>query len=261
MTSAVRNRFELGTIHADCVTFTGAIDAIANLVRAGAGGYVVTPNVDHVVLAEHSPELRTAYAEASLSLVDGTPLVWLSRLMRPRLPEKVSGSDLAVPLLERAAREGWRVYFLGGAPGVGRAAADHLTRDIPGLNIVGVDAPAVGFDKDPIRERAAFDLVSNAKADLVLMALGCPKQELLMQRWHSALALAVMLGVGATLDFLAGHVRRAPSWMSRWGMEWAYRLSQDPRRLAKRYLIRDLALLPIVVRTWRGRGKAGDQRD
>jgi len=266
MTSVACDRFQVGAIHADCVTFAGAIDAIADLVRAGAGGYVVTPNVDHVVLAERSSPLRTAYAGASLSLADGTPLVWLSRLLHPRLPEKVSGSDLTVPLLKRAAREGWRVYLLGGEPGVGQAAAARLTHDIPNLEIVGTDAPALGFDKDPGRERAAFDLMCEAKADLVLMALGCPKQEILMQRWHSALALGVMLGVGATLDFLAGHVRRAPACLSRWGLEWLYRLAQDPRRLARRYLVRDLAFIPIVLRTWLNRLSAGrptelDRRD
>jgi N-acetylglucosaminyldiphosphoundecaprenol N-acetyl-beta-D-mannosaminyltransferase len=254
------DRLQLGTIHADCVTFAGAIDAIADLVRDGAGGYVVTPNVDHVVLAEHSPELRAAYAEAALSLVDGTPLVWLSRLLGPRLPEKVSGSDLAVPLLERAARDGWRVYFLGGEPGVGQAAADRMLRDLPGLQLVGVDAPTIGFDKDPVRERAALESIRRTRADLVFMALGCPKQELLMRRWRTAIAPAVMLGVGATLDFLAGRTRRAPAWMSRWGVEWVYRLSQDPRRLAKRYLVRDLAFLPIVARMWRSRGKAFDRQ-
>lgn len=245
-------RLELGTIHADCVTFAAAIDAIAALVQARAGGYVVTPNVDHVVLAERSPELRQAYADAALSLADGTPLVWLSRLLQPQLPEKVSGSDLALPLLERAAHEGWRVYFLGGEPGVGEAAASRVTRELVGLQIVGVDAPPLGFDRDPARERETRERVRAARPDLVFIALGCPKQELLMQRWRVALAPAVMLGIGATLDFLAGRVRRAPAWMSRWGVEWVYRLSQDPRRLAKRYLVRDLAFVPIAVRMLRG---------
>ncbi len=260
MSNVARARFKVGKVHADCVTFAGAIDAIADLVRAGAGGYVVTPNVDHVVLAERSPALSSAYAGASLSLADGVPLVWLSRLLRPSLPEKVSGSDLAVPLLRRAAREGWRVYFLGGEPGVGRAAAARLTKDIPNLEIVGIDAPGLGFDQDPTRERVSFELMREAKADLVLMALGCPKQEILMQRWHTALAAGVMLGVGATLNFLAGRVRRAPPWVSRWGMEWLFRLMQDPRRMARRYLVRDLAFVPIAMRTWRSRGRDNARR-
>jgi len=244
-------RLRLGTIHADQVTFDGALDAIAGLVVAGRGGYVLTPNVDHVVLAEHSPELRAAYADAALSLVDGMPLVWLSALVGARFPEKVSGSDLARPLLTRAASAGWRVYFFGAAPGVGARAAEKLRAQLPALQVVGIDAPPLGFEQDPVAVDAALQRLRACRPDLVLFALGCPLQEALMHRWAQALAPAVSIGVGGTLDFIAGEQKRAPAWMSRWGLEWVYRLWRDPRRMAQRYLVRDRAILGIVWRMWR----------
>ncbi len=233
------------------MTFPQALDAIDQMVAAGSGGYVVTPNVDHVVLAETRSDLQRAYEDASLSLVDGMPLVWLSRALGHALPGKVSGSDLMVPLLQRAADKHWRVFFSGGEPGVGEEAAQCLRQSMPGLQVVGTDSPPYGFDKDPLMERRALSAIRDAEPQLVLLALGCPKQELLMHRWYQELSPAVLLGIGASLDFVAGHVRRAPAWMSQVGLEWVYRMTQDPRRLAYRYLVRDRAFVPIAVRMFR----------
>lgn len=241
-------RVRLGRLHADALTLGEALEVVAALVEAGEGGYVVTPNVDHVVLAERNARLRAAYAGASLSLVDGTPLLWLSALLRYPLPEKVSGADLVEPLMARAAIEGWRVYLLGARPGVGLVARARLIAQHPGLQVVGVDAPAQGFERNPRELGAVLARLRAAHPHLVLFALGCPKQELLMHAWREAMAPAVGLGIGAALDFVAGTVRRAPRWVSRVGLEWAYRLAQEPRRLAHRYLVRDRAIVGI---TWR----------
>lgn len=247
-----RKRVRFGRIHADHVTFDEAVNRVEQMVRAGRGGYILTPNVDHVVLAETDDALCRAYAEADLALVDGMPLLWLSRSLGHPLPEKISGSDLMLPLLRRAALRSWRIYLLGGEPGVGELAASRLVREIPGLQIVGVDAPPYGFDGDRDLEQRVLNTVVAARPDLVFLALGCPKQELCAHRWRSVVAPAVLLGIGAGLDFLAGKVRRAPAWMSQAGLEWAYRLRQEPLRLAKRYLWRDLRIVPIVWRMLRG---------
>ncbi|MCP4605963.1 MAG: WecB/TagA/CpsF family glycosyltransferase [Proteobacteria bacterium] len=241
----------LGTIHADHLTLNEAIDAIEELVSAGRGGFVVTPNIDHVVLAERNSSLQDAYAHAALSLVDGMLLKWMSNILGHSLPEKVSGSDLVKPLLRRAASKQMRVYFLGGEPGVGEKAAERLQKEMGALNIVGIDSPPFGFEKTPVLEQETMTKVIEAKPELALFALGCPKQELLMYRWYERLAPCVLLGIGASLDFIAGHVQRSPEWLSNIGLEWAYRLSQDPKRLAKRYLVRDLAILPIILRMLR----------
>jgi N-acetylglucosaminyldiphosphoundecaprenol N-acetyl-beta-D-mannosaminyltransferase len=238
-------RVRLGQIYAHSLTFPEALDAVVELVEAGEGGYIVTPNVDHVVQAEHSEAMRAAYHGASLSLVDGQPLIWLSKMMGEPFPEKISGSDLVPRLLRIAAREGWHVFFLGAAEGVGAKAAEILKSDAPSLQIT-VHSPRFGFETDTVESAAVLERVREAKPNLVVIALGCPKQELLMHRWKEELAPAVAIGAGATLDFIAGNVPRSPAWMSRAGLEWLYRLAREPRRLAHRYLVRDPEIIKVA---------------
>jgi N-acetylglucosaminyldiphosphoundecaprenol N-acetyl-beta-D-mannosaminyltransferase len=243
------NAVQLGRIHAHAVTFAGAVDEIAALCARGQGGYVVTPNVDHVVLAERDDALVAAYRDASLSLVDGKPLVWLSRAMGAPLPEKISGSDLVRPLVARAAADGLSLFLLGAKPGIGQRAADALLAEWPPLKIAGVLSPPLGFERDTAQNADVVRAIRDAKPALVLVALGAPKQELWMHAQRDALAPSVLLGVGGTLDFLAGAVKRAPRWMSDNGLEWAYRLLQEPSRMAGRYLVRDRAFIRIALRS------------
>lgn len=241
-------RVVMGSLSIDSLTFAEALDAVEALVRSGDGGSVFTPNVDHVVLADEDARVRDAYARANLSLVDGVPLIWASRLLGQPLPEKISGSDFVAPLLARASERGWRVYLLGAAPGVGERARDKLIAQFPQLKIVGVDAPQIGLE-DPVERREAILLpIRAAGPQIVLVALGCPKQELWIDQVRDALRPAVLLGVGATLDFIAGAQRRAPAWISRAGFEWLYRLTHDPRRLWRRYFVRDPKFLLVVLR-------------
>jgi N-acetylglucosaminyldiphosphoundecaprenol N-acetyl-beta-D-mannosaminyltransferase len=248
--STLVKRVRLGRIYADALTFSEALAAAAELVEAGKGGYIVTPNVDHVVQAEHSEQMRAAYDAASLSLVDGQPLIWLSRMMGEPFPEKISGSDFVPRLLQVAAHEGWSVFFLGGGEGVGARAAEVTKRDAPSLRIT-VHSPTFGFEKDPVESAEVLQMVRDAKPNLVVMALGCPKQELLMHRWKDELTPAVTIGAGATLDFIAGNVTRSPAWMSGAGIEWLYRLVREPRRLAHRYLVRDPEIIKVAWRMLR----------
>jgi N-acetylglucosaminyldiphosphoundecaprenol N-acetyl-beta-D-mannosaminyltransferase len=239
----------------DAVDFEGALAAIDRLVGARAGGMVFTPNVDHVVMAEHDLRFRAAYAKAALSLVDGTPVVWASRLLRTPLPTKISGSDLLMPLMQRAAARGYRVYFLGGALGVADLARQKLELALPTIQIVGTDSSRIdlnggGGESDEVVERIRL-----ARPDLVLVALGAPKQEIWSHLHADSLKPAVLIGVGASLDFVAGIQKRAPRWMSNAGLEWLYRLIQEPRRLAARYLLRDPEFCWILLRQLAGRSK------
>jgi len=243
-------RISFGRVYAHCVTSAEALEHVKHLIAKGEGGYVVTPNVDHVVQAEHSDALVAAYDMADLSLVDGQPLLWLSRLMNDPLPEKISGSDFVPLLIERAARERWRVFFLGAQEGVGAEAGRVMCAKYPDLQIVGIESPAFGFEHDPQHCERIVQKAAEARADIIVVALGCPKQELLMHRLKTALAPAIAIGSGAALNFIAGNVRRAPAWMSRSGLEWLYRLAQQPRTLAHRYLVRDRRIFAIAWRTW-----------
>lgn len=248
-------RLSLGHLEIDPVTLEGAVDRVEALVNARAGGIVFTPNVDHVMLAERNDAFRAAYADADLSLADGMPIVWASRLMGEPLPEKVSGSDLVLPLLDRAAARGWRVFLLGAGPGVAEEAAARLRAE-RGVNVVGTAAPFVKVVGPDPEGDAAVEQIRAAGAQVVLVAFGAPKQELWMHRHRAALAPAVLLGVGASIDFIAGRVRRAPRWVSRSGLEWLWRLSREPRRLWRRYLVDDPEFALILLRTLRARRAA-----
>jgi N-acetylglucosaminyldiphosphoundecaprenol N-acetyl-beta-D-mannosaminyltransferase len=248
-TSAVGrpNRVRVGSLELDVLGRHEAIDAIVQLVRDGRGGTVFTPNVDHVVQAEHNQAFREAYARTALSLVDGTPVLWAARLLGTPLPEKLSGSDLFDPLLERAAKEQLRVVLLGGGPGVAELAAENLRKRLPSLQVVDTLAPRIGLSATD-EERECVERLSRARADLIFVCLGAPKQELFSDRNRQALAPAVLVGFGAAVDFAAGTVPRAPGWVSRAGLEWAFRLGREPRRLAARYLLRDPAFFKIIAR-------------
>jgi N-acetylglucosaminyldiphosphoundecaprenol N-acetyl-beta-D-mannosaminyltransferase len=244
-----RARARIGEAWIDCVTCQEALDAIEQLISSGAGGYVVTPNIDHVVNLEDNASFRNAYAGAALALVDGQPLVWASRLLGVPLPEKISGSDFVPRLMQRAASRRWRVFLLGGGPGIATEAAARISRT--GTEIAGTDAPILSSTIDTSESAQVIARIRAARPDLVLVAFGAPKQELWMAKTWEELRPAVSIGVGATLDFIAGRVRRAPAWMSRSGLEWLFRLAQEPRRLWRRYLVNDPRFLLILIRTLR----------
>lgn len=240
-------RIQIGRVPVDVVNIDEALKAIDCMVKERVGGTVFTPNADHVVQAEDDARFRRAYEATQLSLADGVSIVWSSRVLGDPLPMKISGSDLVMPLLRLAAARGYRVYFLGADPGVAELAKSAVERILPGIQIVGVDSPKIRIDHV---EQAVIDKVLAARPDLVLVALGAPKQEVFCSEQRIALAPAVLLGIGASLDFLAGTKRRAPRWISDNGLEWLYRLVQEPRRLAYRYLIRDPRFVGIVFRQW-----------
>lgn len=234
----MRDTVRVGQLEVDRLTWTGALARIAELVRAGQGGAVFTPNVDHVVQAEQDAQFRSAYLAADLCLADGMPLLWAARFLGRPLPACIRGSDLIEPLAQLAVAGGWGVYLLGAAPGVAARAAQRL-RERYRVEIRGVDAPLLRDPLDPREAAPVLRRVQRADPELLLVALGAPKQELFIHAWRRELGRAVALGVGAGLDFLAGTVSRAPRWMSEAGLEWLYRLAREPGRLWRRYLVRD----------------------
>ncbi|MDO8836686.1 MAG: WecB/TagA/CpsF family glycosyltransferase [Vicinamibacterales bacterium] len=240
-------RIYLGGLPVDAVTQQAAIATIDDMVDARRGGFVVTPNVDHLVCARTNADMRDAYHRARLSLPDGMPLLWMARALGMPLPEKVSGSDLLGPLMALAASKGRRVFLFGATSQASAAAAHRLTHEYPGLALVGRDSSFWSPGAGPEADEVIVSAIRAAKADIVVVALGSPKQEVFMARFERQLAPAVLVGLGGSLDFAAGTVRRAPAWMSRAGLEWLFRLAQEPGRLAYRYLVRDLAIVPIFA--------------
>jgi N-acetylglucosaminyldiphosphoundecaprenol N-acetyl-beta-D-mannosaminyltransferase len=242
------DRFTLGTISIDRISFAEAVNAIGALAISRRGGYVFTPNVDHVVLAETDLEFRAAYRNATLVLADGKPVHWASYLFDKKLPAKVSGSDLIGPVAAMAAQLRLRLYLFGGRPQVAERTAKMLEQNYPGLHIAGYDSPAVDLESPTSEESLSLERLREAQPDLVLVALGTPKQERWIYRHASDLAPALSIGVGASFDFITGDARRAPPQLSALGLEWLYRFVHEPRRLAYRYFWRDPKFLVIVAR-------------
>jgi len=216
--------------------------------------YVVTPNVDHLVMLRHDTEFRATYDDASLVVADGLPLVLVSRWLGTALPERVAGSDL-VPGLFAAADPvaGLRVYLLGAAPGVAEQAAARVRETWPTVSVVGTYSPPLGFEKDPVENAAILQRIAATQPDLLIIGLGAPKQEKWVHAHQDAIRAKVAICAGATIDFLAGHKRRAPRWVQKSGLEWCYRMLSEPRRLVRRYAV-DAWIFPQIVGTaWRQR--------
>lgn len=237
-TDQAMQRISLLGVAVDCVDQAGAIDWIARRVQTGRGGFVVTVNLDHLRRCVKDPSYADLVARADLVVADGMPLVWASRLRGGRqLPERVAGSSAMIDLCERAARDGQGVFLLGGDPGVADRAGKVLQQRFKDLKIVGVRCPPFGFECDGAEIAAICEQIRSSETGIVLVALGSPKQELLIDRIRDCLPAACWMGVGISLSFVAGDVKRAPVWLQRLGLEWVHRLVQEPQRLFKRYIV------------------------
>lgn len=233
------------------VTFEDVCRHVSQWIASRTPGYIVTPNVDHICRLETDTEFREAYARAGLVLVDGAAVLWAARWLGQPFPQKLSGSDLVPALCEYAAQQGYSVFFLGAAPGVGAQAAALLKEQYPGLIVAGIHSPPMGFYEDTQTNAAVLEHIQRANPDLCFVAMSAPQQEIWMCRHHHISGARVMIGVGAGLDFIAGKQKRAPRWMQQAGAEWLWRLCHEPRRLWRRYLWDDLRFVPIFWREFR----------
>lgn len=230
------------------VTLGETVEHIEALIASGKKSYVVAVNVDVIMKIEEDPYLKEITDKADMVLVDGTPLVWIAKAHKNPVKEKVSGSDLVPQLCKTAAEKGYTVFILGGKDGIAEQAKQKLEQKHPGIKIVGTYAPPLGFEKDDAELAKTNALITQANPDLLIACLGCPKQEKFIYENIHKYEAKVSVCAGATVDFLAGNVKRAPKWMSDCGLEWFYRFTQEPKRLFKRYFVDDMKIFGLAIK-------------
>ena len=219
--------------------------AIENLLESGKPELIVTANVDHAVRLERDPGFREAYEKASVITLDGAPLVALFRLLGRREAVRIAGADLLPDIVEHSVETAWRVLIVGGAPGVSEAAVCRLRMLYPKAVLESVHFPDL-LDVGDERSLSVIKNMVEFDPDVVFLCLGSPKQEMWFSHWVDLLPACVYVGAGAAVEFAAGR-SRAPKAVQRLGLEWVWRLCQDPKRLFRRYVVVDSRFLALAV--------------
>jgi N-acetylglucosaminyldiphosphoundecaprenol N-acetyl-beta-D-mannosaminyltransferase len=237
----MRRAVDILGIPVDALGWDEALDLVTGwlLRRQGPAAHVVTANPEMIVRAHGDARLRHVLRAAELVVPDGTGVVWAARVLGRPVPGRIAGIDLTTALLGRAAESGRQVFFLGAEPGIAEQAAARLRERLPQLRIAGWHHGY--FSQD--RNGDVIERINASGADLLLVAMGVPRQELWIADNRDRLNVKVAIGVGGAFDVFAGKVRRAPAWLQRLGLEWAYRVIKEPRR------VRRLGALPRFV--WR----------
>ena len=233
-------------------TVPEAVETILALSASSRANFVVTANVDHVVDLSSNTRFATAYSHAALRVADGAPVVLAAKLFGTPLPGRVTGADLVDPLCRRAEELGITVAIVGGQPDVNAQAVANLGVLRPGLVVTGINTPN-GFDSNPLWTDELVAEIQTVAAPIVLFCCGAPRSEIWMSEHRDVLPPGVYVCVGAAVDFLAGTKSRAPMFMQQWGLEWMYRLILEPKRLWRRYLVKDPKFVYIVAKEWVGR--------
>lgn len=245
------SRLHLAGVPVDRLTMRESLAWIASQLRVATQRplLVMGPNAHIVTTAQHSPQFLSALAAADLCVPDGVSILIAGRILGQPIPERVTGGDLMEQLCALAARENLSVHFLGGLPGAAEGAAAALKRRYPGLRVT-CSCPPYRFEDNPAKLETVLATIRDAAPDILCVAIGVPRQEIWMYRHCPSLPVRLAISVGAALDTQAGLRRRAPAWTHKLGIEWAYRLAREPRRLWRRYLIGNTHFLFLVLAAW-----------
>jgi N-acetylglucosaminyldiphosphoundecaprenol N-acetyl-beta-D-mannosaminyltransferase len=223
-----------------------SLAVVEGFIRSGRPHQHVVVNVDKIVKASRDPGLRRIINDCDLINADGMPVVWASRLLGKPLKERVTGVDLFEALMARAAQKGWRVFLLGAREEVVSGVARLYPARYPGLTIAGYRN---GYWSQAEEEEVVAQ-IGAARPDILFVAISSPTKEAFLARYQAAMKVPFAMGVGGTFDVAVGHVKRAPVWMQKAGLEWFYRFLQEPRRMFRRYFIEDMAFVALFAREW-----------
>jgi len=232
----------------DNLTMSEVLGQIEKLVTHDASSHIITANVDHLIMKRKGQDIEEIYRKAALIVPDGVPLLWAARFIRTPLRERINGTDLMEKTCELAAKMSFSVFLLGGPEGVAAGAARNLQGRFPGLIVSGSYSPNLGFENDMGENKKIVSLLKEKKPDILFCSLGIPKGIKWIDRHLSACGIPLAIEVGASFMFISGRMKRAPRWMQKNGLEWFWRLIHEPRRLWKRYLVRDLPFFYYILK-------------
>ena len=240
------NRIEFLNTYIDNLTASEAKNAVDSLIQAGGNHYVVTPNSDIVVKMQDDTELKEICDKADLILTDGQIVVKLSRYLGNPIKERVCMTDFVWDVFDLAIKKDYRVFLFGGKEDVLFKATENIKKRLPELNIVDSYSPPFGFEKNEEMLEEANRRIKASDADILIVFLGCPKQEKFIYQNKDKYQVPISITMGGCVDFIAGKVKRAPLWMQNIGLEWFYRFLQEPKRMFRRYFVDDIRIFELA---------------
>lgn len=242
------NRIRFLNTYVDNLTAQEARQMVSQYIRDGGTHYVVTPNADIVVKMQQDKELKYICDNADLILTDGMTVVKISRYLKNPIKERVCMTDFIWDIFSMAIEEGYKVFLFGGKKSVLAKALNNIKKRLPDLQIAGSYSPPFGFENNPNQLNKINNKIKNSGADILIVFLGCPKQEKFIYNNKDIYQIPVSITMGGCVDFISGNVKRAPVWMQSAGFEWFYRFLQEPGRMFKRYFIDDIKIFGLAFK-------------
>ena len=242
------SRIKFLNVNIDSVTSQEAKALVDGMVRDRRPQYVVTPNTDIVMRMQKDEELMRICNEADLILTDGEMVVKLSRFLGNPIKERVAMTDFVWDVCDLAVEKNYKVFLFGGKENVLETGKSRIQKKYQKLNICGYYSPPLGFEKNEEQLDKAIETIKQSEADILIVFLGCPKQEKFIAKYKDRYQVPVSITMGGCIDFIGADIKRAPMWMQKSGLEWFFRFAQEPKRLFKRYFIDDSKIFPLVLK-------------
>lgn len=253
MSNTLKKRINIFGTTIDNILLDELFEKIDYLIKENKKGYVVTPNVDHLVKLKKNKYFNAIYEDAYLRLNDSVIIKRAAFLLGEKMAPKLSGSDLLPIISEYASQKNYSLYFLGGKEGVAKKAAQNLKEKYPTLNVIDCYSPPFGFENDTKEIGKIISQINTCSPNILFIGLGAPKQEIFAYEGIDQLNVNAIFCTGAAFDFQAGNVKRAPIIFQKLGLEWFYRFIKEPKRLFKRYFVDDLKFFKIFLKEVRKR--------
>ena len=242
------SRIKFLNTYIDSLTAQEAKSQVDRMVQKRRPQYVVTPNTDIVMLMQKNPDLLDICNKADLILTDGEMVVKLSKFLGNPIKERVAMTDFVWDVCDLAVEKNYRIFLFGGKEDVLEKGRKRIQEKYPNLNICGHYSPPLGFENNPVELKKSLELISESKADILIVFLGCPKQERFIAKYKDEYQVPVSITMGGCIDFIGADIKRAPMWMQKSGLEWFFRFAQEPKRLFKRYFVDDMQIFPLVLK-------------